>query len=217
MAKRQAAKGGQPSKPQGKGQSKAKKSDARPNCKATTAAGKPCGNKAKAGSDYCGSHSGKVGPRLKLTDKLRDQLANLIKVGNYREHAARAVGISTTTFYRWMETGEADHENDRATPYRELWEAVTRAEDEAITAAVLALRKGMANDWRAAIAFLERKDPDNWGKRQRLEHSGPGGQPIRTDNQETLEDLDHLTVEERRQLLELRRKMKKRRSAGRSE
>lgn len=33
-----------------------------PQCAATTAKGKPCTNAAKAGSDRCGAHGGKVGP-----------------------------------------------------------------------------------------------------------------------------------------------------------
>ena len=36
----------------------------------------------------------------------------------------------------------------------------------------------MADDWRAAMTYLERRFPDRWGRRQRHEVSGPDGGAI---------------------------------------
>ena len=44
------------------------------------------------------------------------------------------------------------------------------------------LRKG---EWQAAAWRAERRFPDLWGRREKLEHSGPGGKPIAI----SLEDL----------------------------
>jgi hypothetical protein len=37
----------------------------------------------------------------------------------------------------------------------------------------------MPDDWKAAAFYLERTDPENWGRSTRHEHSGPDGTPIR--------------------------------------
>jgi hypothetical protein len=34
------------------------------------------------------------------------------------------------------------------------------------------VRQAMASDWRAAMTFLERTDPEHWSRRGRVEHSG---------------------------------------------
>ncbi len=49
-------------------------------------------------------------------------------------------------------------------------------------------------NWTAAAWYLERKFPDRWAKKQKLEHSGPGGGPIQT--QTTAVDLSKLSKEE---------------------
>ena len=44
--------------------------------------------------------------------------------------------------------------------YREFREAVEQAEAEAEVHAVAILRRAMAEDWRAALAYLERRHPE---------------------------------------------------------
>jgi hypothetical protein len=34
------------------------------------------------------------------------------------------------------------------------------------------VRSAMQSSWQAAMTFLERRDPENWSRRDRLEHSG---------------------------------------------
>jgi hypothetical protein len=40
--------------------------------------------------------------------------------------------------------------------------------------------KELLPTWTAAAWILERRQPDRWGRRERIEHSGPGGKPIET-------------------------------------
>jgi hypothetical protein len=46
------------------------------------------------------------------------------------------------------------------------------------------VHQAMASDWRAAMTFLERTDPEHWSRRGRVEHPGR----IRTEAPETPDD-----------------------------
>jgi hypothetical protein len=43
---------------------------------------------------------------------------------------------------------------------------------EARITAVGYVRQAMASDWKAAMTFLERTDPEHWSRRYRVKHSG---------------------------------------------
>ena len=51
------------------------------------------------------------------------------------------------------------------------------------------------DDWRAAMAFLQRRFPDRWQKRQATEITGKNGGPIKTES-ETQLDLKRLSDDE---------------------
>jgi transposase-like protein len=88
------------------------------------------------------------------------KIAESIRVGAYAEQAARAAGISPSTFYDWMRRGEAGEE-----PFSEFSETVRAREAEAEVAAVTMIRQAAdEGDWRAA-AYVERKHPDRWARR----------------------------------------------------
>ena len=42
----------------------------------------------------------------KLTPELMERIVRAVRAGNYPKVAARAAGISPTTYYRWMSEGE---------------------------------------------------------------------------------------------------------------
>ena len=102
------------------------------------------------------------------TSELRDRVAQLVRAGNYPERAAVAAGVSARTYYRWMERGE----KQRRGIYHDFYEEVRRAEADAEVEAVARVRKGMADDWRACMNFLERRYPKRWRRRESHEHSG---------------------------------------------
>lgn len=105
----------------------------------------------------------------KLTPAVKAALVEAVEGGNYIETAVRACGIGTSTYYRWMEQGEADLENGKASAHRELWEAIKTAEAEAETNALSQIRAAARENWQAAAWYLERKFPDRWGRRERHE------------------------------------------------
>lgn len=102
------------------------------------------------------------------------RIADAIRAGNYAETAARYGGIGETTYYEWMKKGERGEE-----PYAEFREAVKEAEAIAEARSVALIQQaGQAGTWQASAWFLERKFPSKWGRRDRMEHTGPSGGPI---------------------------------------
>ena len=110
----------------------------------------------------------------KLDADLTKQILAYIRSGNTYEIAAAAVGVSRSTFYSWQSRGKkAIKAQRRATcnldleePFIDFFRDLEKAKAIAIASAVERVRAAMTDDWRAAIAFLERRDPINWGKRK---------------------------------------------------
>lgn len=132
----------------------------------------------------------------KLDPERQERIVDAIRAGSYAEPACRAAGIAESTFYRWLQRGEAEGRGI----YAEFARAVRRAEAEAELNAVDVVQAHMPSDWRAAIAFLERRYPARWRRQTSAEISGPGGGPIETQAKSTV-DLSLLTDKEL-QLLE---------------
>jgi transposase len=130
-------------------------------CKASTRSGKRCKSQALAGGERCYAHSAAaVGRPDKLTDELKARLLEAVRAGVPVEVAAEYAGISRSTYYRWLSLAEED---DR---FRAFRDEVRTAEAEAEVHATATLRKAMGDDWRAALAYLERRHPERWGRRR---------------------------------------------------
>jgi hypothetical protein len=50
------------------------------------------------------------------------------------------------------------------------------------------VRAAMPNDWRAAMTYLERTDPEHWSRRDRVAHSGQ----VRTSAPEIPDDHERM-------------------------
>jgi transposase len=127
----------------------------------------------------------------KLDPERQKRILDAIRAGSYAEPACRAAGIAESTFYRWLQRGEAEGRG----VYADFAQAVRRAEAEAEVNAVEFVEAQMHKDWRAAIAFLERRHPSRWRRQTSAEISGPGGGPIETRAKSTV-DLSLLTDDE---------------------
>jgi transposase len=134
-----------------------------------------------------------VGRPTKLTAQVQERIVGMIEAGSYAEPAARAAGISASTFYSWMERGELEEDGI----FREFRDAIKRAEAETEVRAVKVVASAMPRSWQAAMTFLERKHPDRWGRRSRAEPSeqpATNQQPydfskLTDDELDTLDDL----------------------------
>ena len=115
-----------------------------------------------------------VGRKCLLTPELHTKIVGLVAGGNYAQVAAQACGIHESTYYDWLETGEADLEANKTTPFGELAKAIKLARAEAQTMAVLAVRRAFGTDWKAAMTYLERTDPKQWGRKDQVEATVSG-------------------------------------------
>jgi hypothetical protein len=129
-------------------------------CRAKTRAGVRCRRRALVDGERCHAHSGvDVGRPEKLTDEVRRRLVEAVRAGCPREVAAKYAGISRSTLHRWLSPSNKEER------FRELQEELKQAEAEAEFYAIATLRRAMADDWRAALAYLERRHPARWGRR----------------------------------------------------
>ncbi|WP_333641861.1 hypothetical protein, partial [Mesotoga prima] len=84
-----------------------------------------------------------------------------------REHTARALGLSPSTYYRWLELGQNAPEE---TIERRLYDKIMKAEGEAIARNVAIIQKAAQDGvWQAAAWFLERRYPNDYARKERLD------------------------------------------------
>jgi hypothetical protein len=133
-----------------------------------------------------------------LTEAVTERVVLAVRAGNYAEAACQSAGIGQSTYYRWMQRGA----QEPGSAYAAFREAVLVAEAEAEVHAVALVRQAMSEDWRAAVAYLERRHPARWRSRQQTELVGPGGGPLQ---HQTL-DLSRLSDAELGVLEELARR-----------
>lgn len=115
-----------------------------------------------------------MGAKSKLTDEVREKVCKAIAGGNYAPVAAKAAGISESTFYSWLKQGE----EAKSGKYLVFLESVKSAEAFAETSAVQVVQDAMPSDWKAAMTYLERRYPERWRRRETQEITGKDGSPL---------------------------------------
>lgn len=110
---------------------------------------------------------GKVGRPLKINRDRTRKMSQSIKQGAYPEVAAESVGISTTTYYRWMEKGKSAKSGE----YKEFWETIKKARAEFEVSHVDNIHRAAVSgpvSWQASAWLLERTNPERWGRREHI-------------------------------------------------
>lgn len=101
-----------------------------------------------------------------VMDVKREKLLQALAQGHTRKTAAFLAGIHEDTVKDWEREG-----SDYSGRIRE-------AEVAACSIAEASIAAAMQDDWRAALAYLERRSRTEWGKQQQVELSGPAGGAI---------------------------------------
>ena len=102
--------------------------------------------------------------KLKLTDRLCDEICNDIKAGVPIKHASIAHGISESTFYNWFDKGR----DAKSGKFRKFYDKIQEAKSVAITLRARRIYKAGEDNWQADAWWLERVDPDNFGRKDNL-------------------------------------------------
>lgn len=148
-----------------------------------------------------------MGRPTKLTPQLTERIAMLIKGGAYPTKAAVAAGLSEASYFAYMARGRAEQERmaeqsstrPKASerPYIDFLEAVEQAsaEIQAIMANKI-VTAAQAGDWKAALAYLERTNREEWGRVTRTELTGAAGGPVKQEVS-TITDADLLALADR--------------------
>jgi hypothetical protein len=102
-----------------------------------------------------------LGTMARPTKYTTERVAKIVEAlqgGNTRAAASAFGGVDQATFDRWM------------LRYAHFAEAVREAEAQAELAHVATIKHASdSGDWRAALAWLERRRNRDWGKREKLE------------------------------------------------
>lgn len=95
------------------------------------------------------------------------KIIQAIKQGNYQKTAAALAGIDESTYYRWVERGK----EAKSGKYCEFYKSIKKAEEFAKAYYLQQIREAAESKkhWQAAAWYLERKFPDEFGRRQSID------------------------------------------------
>ena len=103
-------------------------------------------------------------------------LEQALLAGNTYANACEYSGISESTYHRWMREGAVAPEGTLA---RKFWQRIKKAVATCNNRNVLIIQKAAAKNWQAAAWFLERRYPNEWGRKDAIRLGGDGsGMPI---------------------------------------
>ena len=115
-----------------------------------------------------------------VTSEQVEKLLNGLRLGMTRRAASASAGFSKTTFYRMLEN---DEDGTLGTAIEKA-----EAEAEATYTGIIAQATADPKNWTAAAWWLERRHPQDYGKKDRIEMTGKDGGPIEHHDVATLPD-----------------------------
>ena len=107
--------------------------------------------------------------KSKLTKELIEKAVKIVERGNYYKVAIDVLGISEHTWYEWMRQGEVDTNKGVNSLMAQFFQSIKKAEATAIDRNLSIIQKAaMEGNWQASAWYLERKYPEQWGKRDNV-------------------------------------------------
>lgn len=101
-------------------------------------------------------------PAAKLTIDVQAAFVEATGAGAPVRHACRAVGVSLSSYKRWMKRGRKA--GDENAIYREFRRATIKARGQAVVEMLAIVKKAAPNQWQAAMCWLERRYPKDFGR-----------------------------------------------------
>jgi transposase len=106
-----------------------------------------------------------IGPNSKLTSETATAIVNAVRAGNTQETAAAYAGINKDTLYTWMRKGRAATRG----AYHQFVDQLDQALAASEVRDLALIGKAAEEQWQAAAWRLERRYPEKYGRRTRLE------------------------------------------------
>jgi len=111
--------------------------------------------------------AGVGGRPTRLTPALQERIADAIRAGAWFSTACECAGVRPSLAYEWIRRGKGLHRSRVSTPaFAEFAHTLARANADAEMSAQAPLVEAGRRDWRAALAFLERRFPERWALRR---------------------------------------------------
>lgn len=110
-----------------------------------------------------------TGRPTKLTPELQDRFCELMLAGNYVSTTCEILGVDTSSIKNWFDRADDPREGNPI--YLEFFLAVKKSEAQA-EARLLSKIEAAGNDpknWPAHMTILERRHPERWGRRDRVQ------------------------------------------------
>jgi hypothetical protein len=149
----------------------------------------------------------RTGRPTALTPEVIEDVRRLLPVVMYVETVADYLGVDRTTVSKWLKRGAKEEKRLRRNPgakttqkealFLEFFLVYKKGLAEGLFCDLATIKKASVDqigedgqiirkgEWQAAAWRAERRFPDLWGRRDKLEHSGVGGKSIPV----SLEDL----------------------------
>jgi len=132
---------------------------------------------------------------LEYEPGLIEQVGSWLAAGHYVTVACDALGVAASSYYAWLERGEASlaeqerrmsewggrgeaptYPTEKARLYAEFAATVKKASPQGEERALRVIRDAFEDNWQAAGWYLERRWPKRWGRYDRVESvEGTGG------------------------------------------
>jgi len=114
-----------------------------------------------------------IGRPTKCTPKAIARIVRMLTLGGTINSACRAGGIDPVTYYSWLKRGEEGEE-----PFVNFLNAVKEAQAVAEEKALRVISEAQLETWQAAAWLLERRYPEDWARRQRMDIGTSEAQPM---------------------------------------
>ena len=133
------------------------------------------------------------GRPTKLTPELHKIIVEAVRAGNYVETAAALADVSKESLYKWLRRGSREIQRVEASHLRRIQnteviyvnfvDAVQNAQAAAESEDLGLIGKASKSGaWQASAWRLERKFPNKWGHKARVEVTGKEGEPIKHED-----------------------------------
>ena len=93
-------------------------------------------------------------------ETLMSRIAEKVKGGIPPETAAQVCGLRLHVFRAWMEKGKEEETGS----YSDFYDRISTANAMNVETVTKRFKDATEFDWKAALSWLERVDPENWSK-----------------------------------------------------